>query len=107
MKEIITTNTFDKHYAKVSRYPKFSESVFRYCVTKLANGERLEGKFKDHALSKNSPKLYRGARDFHLTSNIVIIYRMDADTLKLQDIGSHQDLDLTENYKRFSKNPLK
>ena len=89
--------SFDKHYAKVSRYPKFSEDTFKNCIDKLVRGERLEIRFKDHALSKNSPKAYKGARDFHVSSNIVVIYRLNDAYLKLQDIGSHQDLDLTES----------
>lgn len=48
-------------------------------------------------MSKTSPKHYQGCRDFHYKSNICVIYRVKPDVVDMIRIGSHQDLELTEN----------
>lgn len=57
---------------------------------KLANGETLPEKYKDHALSNN----WKGHRECHITPDWLLIYRYDDDVLvlTLTRTGSHSDL---------------
>lgn len=61
-------------------------------VEKLANGEKLDIKFKDHALKGD----YLGYRDCHIKPDLVLIYKKQDDRLILTcvELGSHSELDL-------------
>lgn len=57
---------------------------------KLANGESLDPKHKDHPLSGN----WVGHRECHISPDWLLIYRYDDDVLvlTLTRTGSHSDL---------------
>ena len=59
-------------------------------VTKLANGEQLPVKNKDHNLSGN----YVGKRECHITPDWLLIYEIDQEVLYLYltRTGTHSDL---------------
>jgi len=59
-------------------------------ITRLANGEALEPKYRDHALTGN----YKGYRDCHIEPDWVLIYKIDDNQLilVLSETGSHADL---------------
>ena len=59
-------------------------------ISKLAHGEKLESKYRDHALTGN----YKGYRNCHIEPDWVLIYRIDGDRLVLilSETGSHADL---------------
>ena len=59
-------------------------------VSKLANGETLPEKNKDHALSGD----YAGCRECHITPDWLLIYEIDNGELLLYltRTGSHSDL---------------
>lgn len=61
-------------------------------VEKLANGEKLEPKHRDHALKGE----YRDYRDCHITPDLVLIYQKREENLVLVcvELGSHSELDL-------------
>lgn len=61
-------------------------------IEKLANGEKLDIKFKDHALKGD----YLGYRDCHIKADLVLIYKKQDDRLILTcvELGSHSELDL-------------
>ena len=42
-------------------------------------------KYKDHALTGN----YKGFRDCHIKPDLVLIYRVQSDTVDLVRLGSH------------------
>ena len=61
-------------------------------ITKLANDEPLEPKYKDHALVGN----WRGYRECHITPDWLLVYKKKDDgelILSLARIASHSDLD--------------
>ena len=94
---IETGGKFEKDLKKVSKYPKFDEALLKQLLDKLANGESLDAKYKDHKLAKHSPGELSGCRDFHLTANICVVYMRTSTSIRLIRIGSHQDLGLTES----------
>ena len=59
-------------------------------IKKLANGERLPEKNKDHALSGD----YSGYRECHITPDWLLIYEIENDELilYLTRTGTHSDL---------------
>lgn len=97
MRELNSVSSFRKHFKKVSKYPKFSRSVYDEVVSKLMNGETLAPKYRDHKASPSSPKWLQGLRILHLSPHICLVYSLTPDMVMLVDIGSHQDLGLTES----------
>lgn len=59
-------------------------------ISRLANGEELPDKNKDHALVGN----FGGCRECHITPDWLLIYEIDNDELLLYltRTGSHSDL---------------
>lgn len=97
MKTIKWGNNFKKHLKKVRSYKSFREQKLNDVLLKLINGELLDRVYDDHPVSKVSPKHLQGKRILHLAPNICLIYSNTNDTIYLEDIGSHQDLELTES----------
>ena len=62
----------------------------RYCLKKLANGEELPPKNRDHALSGD----FSGCRECHIQPDWLLIYEIDDNTLYLYltRTGTHSDL---------------
>ena len=60
-------------------------------ILKLANGETLDPKYKDHALSGD----LEGLRDCHIENDWVLLYFYTTNgelVLTLSDTGTHADL---------------
>ncbi len=59
-------------------------------IKTLANGEKLDKKYKDHSLSGD----FQGKRECHINSDWLLIYEQDDDELYLYLVrtGSHSDL---------------
>lgn len=57
-------------------------------VEKLLNQEPLPPKYKDHALKWD----YAGYRDCHICADLVLVYKIQNDTLYLSRIGRHRDI---------------
>ena len=87
MRTIIYTNQFKKDFKHVQKQKKDLEKL-KTVITKLAVGEVLEEKFKDHALQGN----YVGARDCHINPDWLLIYAIIGDELRLIRTGSHSEL---------------
>jgi len=83
------TNKFKKDYRRLMRRG-LDMSKLDAVITKLANGETLEPKYRDHALTGN----YKGYRDCHIEPDWVLIYKIDNNQLilVLSETGSHADL---------------
>jgi len=67
MHNIFRTSRFKKDYKKLSQNQK---DILKEVVKKLANGEQLEEKYKDHKLIGN----YLGCRECHLKPDLLLIY---------------------------------
>lgn len=65
-------------------------SLLKNIVTKLANGESLDPKYKDHPLTGD----WICHRECHIQSDWLLVYRYEDDVLvlTLARIGTHSDL---------------
>lgn len=90
MKYIIKPTTkFQKDIKRVQKRG-YDISLLTEIIKKLANGETLPEKFRDHNLSGD----YSGCRECHITSDWLLIYEIDNGELilYLTRTGSHSDL---------------
>lgn len=87
MYEIFRTNSFKKDYKKLSEKDK---KLLKEVIIKLANGEILEAKYKDHKLIGN----YIGCKECHIKPDLLFIYRINKDILELAltRVGNHSEL---------------
>lgn len=87
--EIKNTTQFKKDY-KLAKRRGLDISLLKDIVTKLANGEPLDPKYKDHSLSGN----WTGHRECHIQPDWLLIYRYEENVLilTLTRTGTHSDL---------------
>lgn len=87
--EIKNTTQFRKDY-KLAKRRGLNISLLKDIVTKLANGETLDAKYKDHSLAGN----WAGHRECHIQPDWLLIYRYEEDVLilTLARTGTHSDL---------------
>ena len=88
---VVTSNKFNKQLKKIIKQGKDIQKLST-AVKKLANGEALESRYKDHAL--NDTKYYRNCRECHIEPDWLLIYKFNNDEiiLYLIETGSHSDL---------------
>jgi mRNA interferase YafQ len=87
MRTIIYTNQFKKDFKLIQKQNK-DLGKLKTVIAKLAAGEVLEEKFKDHALQGN----YAGTRDCHINPDWLLIYAIVGNELRLVRTGSHAEL---------------
>ena len=87
--KIKTTTQFKKDYKLLKKQNKDIE-LLKVVIDKLANGETLEPKYKDHDLSGN----WKGYRECHILPDWLLIYHKVENTLvlTLTRTGSHSNL---------------
>lgn len=85
--KIYHTSQFKKDYKKVKKQNK-DIGKLRIVVEKLATKEKLEPKYKDHALIGNWKKF----RDCYLEPDWLLIYKATEEMLILERTGSHSEL---------------
>lgn len=87
--EVRYTAKFKKDLKIAARQGKNLDVLFNV-VEKLAQGEKLDMKFRDHALTGN----YVGYRECHLEPDWLLVYRYIDQilVLSLSRLGSHSDL---------------
>lgn len=79
---------FKKDFKKVAKLPIPDVVEVGYVIKQLQLGNVLPEKYVDHPLSGN----WAGYRDCHIKPDLVLIYKIDTNTLKLARIGSHSEL---------------
>lgn len=81
--------SFKKDYKRILKRG-YDVNLLEDIVEKLANGETLPEKNRDHNLSGN----YGGCRECHITPDWLLIYEIDNGELilYLTRTGSHSDL---------------
>ena len=87
MLKLFRAKTFLKDYRKI----KFTDKTYlKYVlfITALLKEEVLPQEAKDHSL-KGSFSSYR---EFHVSGDLLVIYYVEDETLKLVRIGSHSEL---------------
>ena len=89
--KVDSTSKFNKEYKLLKKQGK-NISKLKYVVNKLANGEKLELKYKDHALIDN--KYYKNCRECHIEPDWLLIYKYQDNELILLlfSTGSHSEL---------------
>jgi len=76
-KDISKLKFSNQHYAKYLLY-----------VGYLLNEKELDPEAKDHALKGQ----WSGYREFHISGDLILIYRIESNILYLIRIGSHAQL---------------
>jgi mRNA interferase YafQ len=84
------SSQFKKDRKKLLKNPihKNIELLLWNTALQLQKGETLAPKYRDHALTGN----LNGLREFHLKSDVLVIYRMTSESIFFMRIGSHSDL---------------
>lgn len=83
------TNQFKKDLKLAKKQGKNLDKLFEV-INILANGEKLDTKFKDHDLSGS----YKGTRECHIEPDWLLIYEIVNNTLilMLYRLGTHSEL---------------
>lgn len=86
---IKTTTQFKKDF-KLAKRRNRNMKLLKEIIDKLANGEPLEEKYRDHALTGN----WVGHRECHIQPDWLLVYRIEENVLvlTLSRTGSHSDL---------------
>ena len=87
--EVKFTTQFKKDVKLAKKQGKDTEKLFNV-IEKLANGEQLEAKYRNHTLTGN----YKGCYECHIEPDRLLIYELINDILVLilYRTGSHSDL---------------
>lgn len=87
--EVRFTTRFKKDLKLAKKQGKNTDELFAV-IDKLANGEALEAKYRDHELGGN----YKGCRECHVEPDWLLIYEVDCGilVLMLYRVGSHSEL---------------
>jgi mRNA interferase YafQ len=71
------------------RYSKTLQVALSSVITKLAQDEVLDTRYRDHELIGN----WQGYRECHIKPDLLLIYKKEgADLLRLARLGSHTEL---------------
>ena len=89
--KIDVTNSFKRQLKKIIKQKKDIDELL-FVITKLANLERLEPKYRNHALINN--KVYKNCYECHINPDWLLIYKFFDDKLVLLlfATGSHSEL---------------
>ena len=87
--EVKFTNQFKRELKRAEKQGKDIEELFSV-IQKIANDEKLDAKYHDHALKGN----YKRCRECHIESGWLLIYELidDVCVLMLNRLGSHTEL---------------
>ena len=87
--EVKPTSKFKKDVKLAAKQNKNLDEMFNV-IDRLAKGEKLDKKYKDHGLEGN----YKGCRECHIEPDWLLIYEYIEDVLVLvlNRVGSHSEL---------------
>ncbi|MDO8575411.1 MAG: type II toxin-antitoxin system YafQ family toxin [bacterium] len=90
MRLIRYTALYKRSLKRISKSGIFPRLELETVIKKIQAGEKLNIKYKDHALSGD----LSGNRECHIRSDLLLIYRIENDNLVLVlvNIGSHASL---------------
>ncbi len=85
------TKNFKKEYKRVMKQGK-DISKLNIVISKIASGEMLDEKYKDHKLYDN--KKFKNCRECHIEPDWLLVYKIDDMQLilLLVETGSHSEL---------------
>jgi len=84
---LFKTNTFKRSYKK-KRLSDEEELAYIDVAYNLLCNNKLVEKYKDHQLVGQM----KDYRECHIKPDLLLIYMIEDETLKLVDIGSHSEL---------------
>jgi len=84
---LFKTNQFKRSYKKL-KLTENEDLAYIDIVYNLLCGIELVDKYKDHQLKGDM----KDFRECHIKPDLLLVYMIDDDTLKLVDIGSHTEL---------------
>ena len=84
-------SSFKAGYKKVKKQGKDLNKLYNV-IEMLANGKKLDAKYKDHLLYDN--KYYKDCRECHIEPDWLLIYKIDNQEIILYivETGSHSEL---------------
>ena len=85
--QLFRTKTFQKEYAKIKMSDLHYSKYLKY-LAMLLQQEPLPPEAKDHPLLGD----YEDFREFHIAGDLLIIYCIENEILKLTRIGTHSQL---------------
>jgi mRNA interferase YafQ len=85
--DIAIHKEFSKSIKSAKLNPTNTAKLFLY-ISLLLNEEELPSNARDHDLTGN----YKDTREFHISGDLLVVYRVEADTLELLKIGTHAQL---------------
>ncbi len=88
MYQLEYSNQFKKDFKKVIKLPIPDMVEVGHVIKVLQQGQILDAKYVDHALTGN----WLNYRDCHIKPDLVLIYKIENEILKLARIGSHSEL---------------
>ena len=87
MLDIAIHKNFTKGVQKAKLNASNTAKLFIY-ISLLLNEEELPSEARDHALSGN----YKDTNEFHISGDLLVVYRVEEHTLELLKIGTHSQL---------------
>ena len=84
---LFKTNSFKRSYKK-QRLTDEEDLAYIDVVYNLLCDVKLEDKYKDHRLKGNM----KDFRECHIKPDLLLVYMIEDNVLKLVDIGSHSEL---------------
>ncbi len=87
MRTLARTNQFKRDYKKAKRRGQDISKLLQV-VSRLASGEKLEPRYRDHILGGEYPD----CRECHIEPNWLLIYQQTEKELVLIRTGTHSDL---------------
>jgi mRNA interferase YafQ len=87
--QVLLTSKFKKDFKLLKKQGKNTDKILAV-IKKLARGESLDAKYKDHPLLGG----YLGARECHIEPDLLLIYEKQENILILNILraGSHSNL---------------
>ena len=87
MLDIAIHKNFSKELQKAKLNPTNAAKLFMY-ISLLLNEEELPSEARDHELTGN----YKDTNEFHISGDLLVVYRVESNTLELLRVGTHSQL---------------
>ena len=85
--ELFRAKTFKKDYQKLKISDKQYTKYIKY-LSLLLEGKELPLAARDHSLIGN----YSGFREFHIGGDLLVVYYIEDDIVRLTRIGTHSQI---------------
>lgn len=87
MLDLSVHKIFSKDLKKAQLNPTNTAKLFMF-ISLLLNEEELPAEARDHRLSGE----WMDTKEFHISGDLLVIYRVNGDSLELLRLGTHSQL---------------